>query len=122
MMIEKVKEIGNSKGVSGGSRNEETTMTPSNFESECRMRNGMSSCDVILLTANLIDELHVFEQLACQNAPQLWYEIATLTSTCGLMNLGGGSYDRSKFLSLYNNIQAISNRYIAELILVNHVQ
>ena len=55
MIIEKVKEIGNSKGVSSGSRNEETTKTASNFGSECRMRNGISSCDVILLTADIID-------------------------------------------------------------------
>ena len=44
MMIEKVKEMGNSKGVSSGSRNEETTKTASNFGSECRMQNGINSC------------------------------------------------------------------------------
>ena len=33
------------------------------------------SCDVILLTADIIDLL--FEQLACQNVLQLWYVITT---------------------------------------------
>lgn len=59
-------------------------------------------------TAATIESL--FDDLANHNVLQLWDELATWTSTFGLYKAGGGAYDRSKFLSLYNNSQVIKHQ------------
>ena len=58
--------------------------------------------------ATILNKLHVFEQLTNRNVLELWDELGTLTSTNGLKKSGDGSCQGSKFLSLYNDSQAIS--------------